>query len=58
MTLNPPHVRHPSRGASLLLREDPGSIAVLTLNRPKSRNTLSEAMLAALGDDLPRSRGP
>ncbi len=36
----------------VLLREDVGGIAVLTLNRPKTRNTLSEAMLAALGDAL------
>ena len=35
-----------------LLRDSIGSIAVLTLNRPKTRNTLSEAMLAALGDEL------
>src|ERR1700682_5749546 len=33
-----------------LLRENIGNIAVLTLNRPTTRNTLSEAMLAALGD--------
>jgi enoyl-CoA hydratase/carnithine racemase len=32
----------------MLLREDLGTIAVLTLNRPQARNTLSEAMLAAL----------
>jgi enoyl-CoA hydratase/carnithine racemase len=36
----------------VLLREDAGGIVVLTLNRPKTRNTLSEAMLAALGDAL------
>jgi enoyl-CoA hydratase/carnithine racemase len=35
----------------ILLREDlPGGIAVLTLNRPQARNSLSEAMLEALGD--------
>jgi enoyl-CoA hydratase/carnithine racemase len=33
----------------VLLREDDGAVAVLTLNRPDVRNTLSEAMLAALG---------
>jgi enoyl-CoA hydratase/carnithine racemase len=33
---------------AVLLREDAGAIAVLTLNRPQIRNTLSEAMLAAL----------
>jgi enoyl-CoA hydratase/carnithine racemase len=35
-----------------LLRDDVGSIAVLTLNRPKSRNTLTEAVLAAIGNEL------
>jgi enoyl-CoA hydratase/carnithine racemase len=34
----------------ILLREDVGSIAILTLNRPEARNSLSEALLAALGD--------
>jgi enoyl-CoA hydratase/carnithine racemase len=36
----------------ILLREDIGSVAVLTLNRPQTRNSLSEAMLEALGDSL------
>ncbi len=35
-----------------LLREDLGSIAILTLNRPEARNSLSEALLVALGDAL------
>jgi enoyl-CoA hydratase/carnithine racemase len=34
----------------ILLREDRGGIAILTLNRPQARNSLSEAMLEALGD--------
>jgi len=34
----------------ILLRDDLEGIAVLTLNRPHSRNTLSQAMLEALGD--------
>jgi enoyl-CoA hydratase/carnithine racemase len=34
----------------ILLREDIDGVAVLTLNRPQSRNSLSEAMLEALGD--------
>ena len=34
----------------ILLREDVGSIAILTLNRPEARNSLSEALLVALGD--------
>src|SRR5215469_15474157 len=37
---------------STLLREDVRGIAVLTLNRPQARNSLSEATLKALGDAL------
>jgi enoyl-CoA hydratase/carnithine racemase len=36
----------------VLVRQDDGPVAVLTLNRPEIRNTLSEAMLAALGSTL------
>jgi enoyl-CoA hydratase/carnithine racemase len=36
----------------ILLREDLADVAVLTLNRPAARNTLSEAMLEALGEAL------
>jgi enoyl-CoA hydratase/carnithine racemase len=36
----------------ILLREDRGNIAILTLNRPQARNSLSEALLEALGDAL------
>jgi enoyl-CoA hydratase/carnithine racemase len=36
----------------ILLREDIGGVAVLTLNQPQNRNALSEAMLEALGDAL------
>jgi enoyl-CoA hydratase/carnithine racemase len=35
-----------------LLRETIGPVAVLTLNRPAARNSLSEALLLALGDTL------
>jgi enoyl-CoA hydratase/carnithine racemase len=38
--------------AAILLRENIGAIAVLTLNRPQARNSLSEAMLQALGAAL------
>src|SRR5712691_3182490 len=41
-----------SAAEPVLVRESAGNIAILTLNRPKTRNTLSEAMLAALGDEL------
>jgi enoyl-CoA hydratase/carnithine racemase len=37
-----------------LLREDIGNIAVLTLDRPQARNTMSEAMLEALCQELER----
>ena len=51
--MNAPATAMPSAVASPpLLREEVGSIAVLTLNRPDSRNALSEAMLAALGEAL------
>ncbi len=36
----------------ILLREDKGGIAILTLDRPQARNSLSEALLEALGDAL------
>jgi enoyl-CoA hydratase/carnithine racemase len=41
-----------ARSELILLREDISGIAVLTLNRPHARNSLSEAMLEALGDAL------
>jgi enoyl-CoA hydratase/carnithine racemase len=40
--------RAPTPEAPILLRETIGSIAVLTLNRPAARNSLSEAMIASL----------
>jgi enoyl-CoA hydratase/carnithine racemase len=38
--------------APVLLRDNAGAIAILTLNRPETRNTLSEAMLSALGEQF------
>src|SRR5579863_8322036 len=38
--------------APILLREDVDDVAILTLNRPQARNSLSEATLEALGDAL------
>ncbi len=35
--------------APVLLREERGKTAILTLNRPKARNSLSESLLRALG---------
>jgi enoyl-CoA hydratase/carnithine racemase len=40
--------RAPAPQSSVLLREKVGSIAVLTLNRPAARNSLSEGLIAAL----------
>src|SRR5256714_3041098 len=40
--------RAPAPQPPILLRETIGSIAVLTLNRPEARNSLSEAMIAEL----------
>jgi enoyl-CoA hydratase/carnithine racemase len=37
---------------AVLLRENDGPVAVLTLNRPAARNRLSEALLRALGEAL------
>ena len=42
--------RAPVASSALLLREDAGAIAVLTLNRPHARNSLSEALIAALAE--------
>ncbi|WP_369723345.1 enoyl-CoA hydratase [Bradyrhizobium sp. LLZ17] len=44
--------RTPSPQPPILLRETIGSIAVLTLNRPDARNSLSEAMIAGLHAEL------
>jgi len=42
----------PVRTAPILLRENLDNIAVLTLNRPDARNSLSEALIAALTETL------
>jgi enoyl-CoA hydratase/carnithine racemase len=42
----------PTDADAPLLRETDGAVAILTLNRPQSRNSLSEAMLAALTGQL------
>jgi enoyl-CoA hydratase/carnithine racemase len=49
--------RRPAPSGSPLLREDVGNVAVLTLDRPQARNSLSEAMLAALQQELDRLAG-
>ena len=45
------------RGAPMLLREDRGQVAVLTLNRPETRNCLSEDMIAALSGAIAEIAG-
>src|SRR3982074_1957552 len=42
----------PVRPAPVLLREDTDDIAVLVLNRPQARNSLSEALIATLTASL------
>jgi len=41
-----------SHSSLILEREDRGGIAILTLNRPQARNSLSEALMEALSDAL------
>jgi methylglutaconyl-CoA hydratase len=41
-----------SMADALVLRDDHGPVAVLTLNRPDRRNALSRALIGALGDAL------
>ena len=41
-----------SSSSLILLREDIAGVAILTLNRPQARNSLSEALLEALRDAL------
>jgi enoyl-CoA hydratase/carnithine racemase len=43
---------HTASTKAILLREDVGPIASLTLNRPQARNSLSEDLLTALRDAL------
>ena len=41
-------LRAPDAPLPILLREDVGAVAVLTLNRPKARNSLSEGLMSEL----------
>jgi len=41
-----------AESSPILLRDDRSGIAILTLNQPERSNTISEAMLAALGEAL------
>jgi enoyl-CoA hydratase/carnithine racemase len=47
-----PSVARPLAAAPGVLRENLGEIAVLTLNRPEARNSLSQAMLTSLGEEF------
>src|SRR5256885_12677726 len=55
---SPAHTSSPPASSDApVLREIIGNVAVLTLNRPTARNTLSEEMLAALGRELAEIAG-
>src|SRR5262249_9423607 len=49
MTITSPAAAPVAQSEPILLREDVGRIAVVTLNRPRARNSLSEALLTAPG---------
>jgi enoyl-CoA hydratase/carnithine racemase len=49
MNAQPEPAIRPAADEPVLQREDRGKLAILTLNRPKARNSLSEALLRALG---------
>ena len=48
--MNVQNAREIETAASVLKSERDGPVAILTLNRPKARNSLSEALLTALSD--------
>jgi enoyl-CoA hydratase/carnithine racemase len=52
MNVQPTALRAAGSATPILLREAREGIAVLTLNRPDTRNSLSEAMLAAMHEAL------
>src|SRR5262245_65513934 len=47
---NAPVTTAPVTQAPMVLRETTDAIAILTLNRPEARNSLSAAMIVALGE--------
>ncbi len=51
-TMNVMPKAQPAADAPVLLRRNEGPIAVLTLNRPKARNALSEGLIGALHAEL------
>jgi enoyl-CoA hydratase/carnithine racemase len=48
----PSPLRRDAVDAPIVLREDLDDIAIVTLNRPQARNSLSQAMLSGLGETL------
>jgi enoyl-CoA hydratase/carnithine racemase len=52
MNVQPKAARAAESSAPVLLRERDGDIAILVLNRPQARNSLSEALLIALSEAL------
>jgi len=52
MNIQPPGARRSSVSTEIVLHESAGDIAILTLNRPDARNSLSEVMLATLAAKL------
>jgi enoyl-CoA hydratase/carnithine racemase len=52
--MNAPSPAFADANAPVLVRQDAGSIAVVTLNRPAARNSLSDALIAALDAELTR----
>lgn len=51
------HLKSADPAAPVLLRGDIDGIALLSLNRPKTRNTLTEAMLTALSGEIGKIAG-
>src|SRR3954454_10130857 len=50
--MNAPSPELHAATSPVLLREDVGEIAILTLNRPQARNSLSDSLIAALTESL------
>src|SRR4051812_5945487 len=50
--MNAPSPELRAATSPVLLREDVGEIAILTLNRPQARNSLSDSLIAALTESL------
>ncbi|MBX3533122.1 MAG: enoyl-CoA hydratase [Xanthobacteraceae bacterium] len=51
-----PHTAAKAEAAPIVLREDHGSVAMLILNRPAARNSLSQAMIDTLTAEIAKVR--